>query len=671
MSSGTQADEKISALGHDYTWNAVWESEVTIDENGWYIEMKIPYSALRFSSKSENWSINFYRTIKSVNEKYSWNYIDKSKGEKSNYSGTLKGINSIKPPVRLSFYPYAQGSVSNYKGEISKKGTSGLDLKYGINESFTIDATLIPDFGQTEFDEEVLNLGPFEQQYEEKRAFFTEGTNLFTKGNLFYSRRIGAKPSRYNEVYKSLNDDEVVKFNPDKSKMYNALKLSGRTKRGLGVGVFNAVSAAKATILNTKTNTEKYFITEPLTNYSVLVIDRTFNKNSSFSIINTHVGRKGYFINANVTSLLLDYHTFDNNYALNVDLSMSKKYKERERGTGFKTKIIFKKTHGAHRFSTKIILSDSKYDKNDFGIQDYNNFVHFAASYYYRMYKPSGIYNKWGLKAWSYLEYKYKPFNYADNGLGLAVWAKTRKQLKFGANLNLYIGYLNDFYEPRVEGMFFKNRQLQYVNLWFMTDLEKKFSLHSSITMGSQFAQKEPQKSVYFKIKPKYRFNKRFQMHYAFNWQQFNNKKGYVDSMNDLIIFGTRDERILINSLQSNYNLSRKSVLTLMFRYNWTQIDYKGDFYELQHNGLLKDYTDYTINNNENVNYWNLDLNYSWEFAPGSQFIVQYRNIIFDKNNFSKSKFINNMNNMFNQALKNELSLKMIYYIDYNKLKYQ
>ena len=67
-------------------------------------------------------------------------------------------------------------------------------MKWGINESFTLDATLVPDFGQVQSDNQVLNLSPFEVQFNENRQFFTEGTELFNKGNLFYSRRVGATP---------------------------------------------------------------------------------------------------------------------------------------------------------------------------------------------------------------------------------------------------------------------------------------------------------------------------------------------------------------------------------------------------------------------------------------------------------------------------------------------
>ena len=102
-----------------------------------------------------------------------------------------------------------------------------MDVKYGINDAFTLDTTLIPDFGQTNFDATVLNLGPFEQQFSEQRSFFNEGTELFNKGNMFYSRRIGGFPSKFPQ----LAADEEFAENPEKVKLLTLLKFLEEQKR--------------------------------------------------------------------------------------------------------------------------------------------------------------------------------------------------------------------------------------------------------------------------------------------------------------------------------------------------------------------------------------------------------------------------------------------------------
>jgi hypothetical protein len=167
-------------------------------------------------------------------------------------------------------------------------------------------------------------------------------------------------------------------------------------------------------------------------------------------------------------------------------------------------------------------------------------------------------------------------------------------------------------------------------------------------------------------------------MIYSFNLVQSKNFIGFVDFIEDsedpnkFIIFGRRDDKEIINSLQGTYHLSTKSALSLTLRHNWTQIDFKNQYFLLSTNGLLNNTYNYNYNPNENVNYWNLDFNYTWEFAPGSQLIAQYRNIIDSENNLSKSHFINNVRDMFGDpdTKTNQLSLKLIYYLDYNKLKY-
>jgi hypothetical protein len=171
----------------------------------------------------------------------------------------------------LAFYPYASTTNTTFNGESEFTWSAGMDVKYGITESFTLDATLIPDFGQTAFDNVSLNLGPFEQQFDEQRQFFTEGTELFSKGRLFYSRRIGGSPIRSA----SAGANETIINEPGKVKMLNAIKVSGRTKKGLGIGVFNAItSKTEATIQNNTTKDIRKEVTNPVSNYNILVLDQ-------------------------------------------------------------------------------------------------------------------------------------------------------------------------------------------------------------------------------------------------------------------------------------------------------------------------------------------------------------------------------------------------------------
>src|SRR6187401_1589390 len=184
---GEQWDAKMSPPaagsnngGEDFNWSAVWKSNAVIHEDGWSFEMFIPYSAIRFGKKDvQEWGLNITRRRRKTEQQYTWNPINPNVNGFLTQEGYWTGIRDIKPPLRLQFYPYFSVYGNHYPtdqaGQKSVTGqiNGGMDIKYGINQSFTLDMTLVPDFGQVQSDNQVLNLTPFEVQYNEYRSFFT------------------------------------------------------------------------------------------------------------------------------------------------------------------------------------------------------------------------------------------------------------------------------------------------------------------------------------------------------------------------------------------------------------------------------------------------------------------------------------------------------------------
>ncbi len=306
---GVQLDARYSpASGEDFAWNAVWDARTALRGTDWVVEMRIPYSAIRFSAVPEQlWGLNFMRRRKRDNQDFFWNEVKPEADGFVNQWGQLQGIRDIKPPLRLSLTPYVSTYLNHYPyQEQGVRNTSfsfngGADIKYGINESFTLDATLVPDFGQTQSDNVVLNLTPFEVQYNENRQFFTEGTELFTKGNLFYSRRVGAQPVGFYAVNGQLGKGEQLVKNPGETRLLNAAKISGRTSKGLGIGLFNALSNDVYATVRDSTGQERDVLTQPFSNYNIVVLDQSLKNNSYVSLINTNVTRWGRTYDANVT----------------------------------------------------------------------------------------------------------------------------------------------------------------------------------------------------------------------------------------------------------------------------------------------------------------------------------------------------------------------------------
>jgi hypothetical protein len=284
--AGVQTDIKAVKItdgdNEDSNWDAVWESRTRINELGWVVEMRIPWSALRFSENSTgSWGLQFFRNIRRYNSNSSWNFIDIKASGFIHQQGSLEGISGIKPSVRLSLSPYAAVYVekkAENNSDFIYKG--GMDLKYGISESFTLDMMLIPDFGQIQSDDQKLNLSPYELYYSEKRQFFTEGTELFERSGLLYSRRIGAKPKFSDNAEDALLENEAVDYLPTETQLVNASKISGRTTSGLGIGFLNAMTLpSKAVIKDTITSDEREVLVQPFTNYNVTVFDKTLPNN--------------------------------------------------------------------------------------------------------------------------------------------------------------------------------------------------------------------------------------------------------------------------------------------------------------------------------------------------------------------------------------------------------
>ncbi len=664
--TGNQLDGKISNWGTDFNWSAVWESKTKVVKNGWIVEMKIPYRALRFSNKKEqSWGINIQRGIKKINGTYTWNFIDNNRGAPTQYDGLITGILNIQPPTRLSFYPYASTTITAKKGQKIKFDKSfGMDIKYGLSENFTLDATLIPDFSQAGFDNVQLNLGPFEQYFSEQRQFFTEGTDIFNKGGLFYSRRIGNTPIGRNITLKK---DEKIIENPDKNQLLNAFKISGRTENGLGIGFFNAITnKAKAIIKNTKTNKLREVTTQSLTNYNVLVLDKQFNGNSSVSLTNTNVFRGGGFRDANATALSYNIKTKNNKYFIDGVAKMSH-INDKENLTGYAFDTRVGKGAGNWQGHLGYWFNNKDFNINDLGFLGSNNQSAVYWNLSYRILKPKGNYNSYSYSTWGSSNFLHHKGIYTGSSIGGNAWFGTRNRFSFGTTFN-YNTQRKDYFEAQRNStaeIFFVREPEISISHWASSDYRKKMAIDYSFFINKSF---NIDKLGYgFGLSPRYRFSNKFSLNYRFNYNKTENDRGYVTDYNKSIIFGIRDRDNYTNTLSGKYNFNTKSAISLSFRHNWSKAMYK-NFYELNTIGKF-DYTTYNQNSNVNFNSWNIDLNYQWQFAPGSQLTVFYRNTIFDVNNMTNINLKGNLINLFNRPMKHVFSLKMVYFIDYNNLK--
>jgi hypothetical protein len=691
---GEQFDAKYSNSnnGEDPSWNAVWNSAAKVHADGWSFEMRIPYSALRFSNRDNQvWGLNITRRRNKTGQQYMWNPVDPKVNGFINQEGLWTGIEKINSPLRLSFSPYFSTYLNHYpyKTPGVKDWTTsmngGMDLKYGISEGFTLDMTLIPDFGQVQSDNQVLNLSPFEVKYNENRSFFTEGTELFNKGNLFYSRRIGSQPLRYYDVQDTsaaedhIHSGEHFIKNPQESKLINATKVSGRTRNGLGIGFFNAITEPMYAEVEDNAGVKRIIKTNPLTNYNIMVLDQTLKNNSAVSLINTNVLRGDKNYNANVTAGIFDLNNKKNTYNLNGKFALSQLYGPLQKtSVGQAHSFGFNKTGGNWRFQLMEDASDSKYNINDMGILFNNNYLDHYLWTSYRWQKPTPWYNHIQV---NYNVYYSRLYSKVAGQLinsrfqAFTTNVNANMQLKNLWFISMFVGYVphgNDFYEPRTTGYSFRTPQRIQINPSFETNSAKKYFASLDYFLGLRSLFNSPFHQVTFI--QRYRFSDKFSITQQILYNPVINDAGYYSQyiQNNIvkdIIFSRRDLKTIENIISFKYNFNSKSGITFRARHYWSKVLPK-QLYDLQPDGNLSP----TIHNdvqltNQNINFFNIDAVYTLEFAPGSFINIAWKQqgSLNDENTLYT--YFKNFDRTISSPQNNNLSIKVIYYFDYIDFK--
>ncbi len=669
--AGVQTDYKYSVQGKDYSWDAVWKSEVVINDKGWFVEIEIPYSAIRFPKKElQNWDINFWRQIRRNRERSTWNFIDKRENGTLTQMGKLTGIKSIEAPLRLSVTPYISAYL-NKQSQYNNFGYSvngGLDLKYGLNESFTLDMTLIPDFGQVQSDDKVLDLSPYETYYGEKRPFFTEGTELFSKGGIFYSRRIGGRPKFYNSVANEIDSNITVVNMPSETALINASKVTGRNKNGLGIGFFNAMTQQSNAEFEDQYGRKYYSILQPYTNYNMIVLDQSLNNNGYLSFVNTNVGMKNF--SANVSGVIFKLANKRRSYAITGKGIISQKYEDGKLPDfGYTYTGSISKISGNFLFSASREVMSDDYDINDMGYLARNDKISNHLNLAYNIYDPFWRVLNWNNSINIYYNslFDNNAFTSFEYSYRLGTTFKNYLSLGFnysGSPIDRY-----DYFEPRRSGMYYTRSPYNSVSLWMSPDYRKKFivDFNTGYTRENVFNKW----GRHYTFGPRLRISDKALLVYSFTNNRTYDDVGYA-SQSDSVFFGKRDVKTIVNVIEGRYIFNNKASLSFRIRHYWSQVQYN-DFYNLKDNGELEP-VDYAYNeesyipidkyNKEldiNYNAFTLDMTYIWNFAPGSELSLVWKNSIYSTSDKYIKSYYSNIEDTFNMPNYNRLSVIVLY----------
>jgi len=298
--SGVRGDEFVSNDGNnwDVSWNPIWYSKTHINENGWTAEVKIPFSQLRYGNEKEKvWGFQITRRLFRKEERSYWQHIPQNSAVWVSRFGELHGLKDIPTHKQVELAPYVVAQVDKYKKEpgnpfatgLDKRLAVGLDGKYAVTNDMILDFTINPDFGQVEADPSQVRIDGFQNFFPEQRPFFIESRNIFDyqiTGSqlggdydadlLFYSRRIGSSPHGYPNVLSG----EYAKI-PQNTSILGAAKFSGKTKKGLSIGILESVTEREMAVIKVNGGQKREELVEPLANYFVSRLQQDFNKGNT------------------------------------------------------------------------------------------------------------------------------------------------------------------------------------------------------------------------------------------------------------------------------------------------------------------------------------------------------------------------------------------------------
>uniref|UniRef100_UPI004047A1FC DUF5916 domain-containing protein n=5 Tax=Roseivirga sp. TaxID=1964215 RepID=UPI004047A1FC len=685
--AGVQYDTRYSNGGNssiwrnDEAWNAVWLSSTKVYDDYWVVEMKIPYAVLRFNSKDvQNWGINFVRQNSSLNEASFWNPIDPQIDGYLNQSGLVTNIKNVKAPTRLFFYPYVSTvfNRSTATGFTQPQLNGGMDIKYGINDAFTLDMTLIPDFSGVRSDNQVLNLSPFEVRFDENRQFFTEGVELFNKAGLFYSRRIGGT---FGNITEQLAENEEVTFSPQAAQLINSSKITGRTNSGLGIGFFNAITDRTfLTVENTETGTTREVEGDPMTNFNVLVLDQNLKNNSSVTLTNTSVLRAKNGDDANVTGFNFSLNDRNLNWRTSGFVGFTRVVSYGETGNktikaGSKYNIGIRKNRGKYQFGLSRNVESDDYDINDLGFLRQANEISHRGDISLNQFNPVSIFNNYRIRFEGSHNRLYNPNEFSSVDLSLNLNGTFRNFWNANIDLGLNPSTSYDFFEARESGYVLARPKSQSVRFNINSDSRKKIRLSARYRYWTRNEWDQTDQSLNFSTRV--RIGERAEISHNIDQSLRSQERGYATKLYDTndnlqsVIIGQRDVNTLTNTVDARYIFTNRMGVTFRVRHYWSTVEYQ-QFYNLSEADELtsSDYTGIdpvTLEklHDRNFNTFNIDMEYNWQFAPGSEIRAIWKRSIGSDDKATDLNFFDNFSNTWTAPNVDSITIRLVYFIDY------
>ena len=582
-STGVQFDDMVfDDSFRNIEWDAVWESEVSIDENGWNVEIRIPFSVLRFSDQSEIiMGINLNRYIQRKNELISWVVYPRGQAGIASKFGNLIGISGLKErKMSLSIKPYITSGAYKYNNNhllyrdepsfdhdathYNNPGSGlenkvGVDIKYLIGQDIVNDVALNPDYGQIEADPADINISYFETYFVEKRPFFMENATLFdTPIEVFYSRRIGTNREYLMGDWQA-NMNSIVKY---------AGKLSGKTNNGLSFGVITAV---------TNDNNPSWIEVNSNSNFFVGRVTQDLFEGNSYvgflsTIYNDPIGTDY------VSSIDMLSYFLENQLVIDWQIINSKTEKS---GSGFSFEMSYNPTISNVYSFLDMEYFDRSLNINDVGYLYRNNLKKIEGGvglYWPELDLPIPV-----LEARLSINFN-KMSNLDDlvlnNSMGLSTTFTFDNFWYMGAGFN-YLGQHNDDlllydYYKKILGPPIMIPKGTSTDFYFGTDPNRKLTLNSNISFWENDFEESQSQAISFGV------NSSEYMDFNIEYSQSSSEEQYrwIESYENKYIFASSKNKSQKFIYEINYNHSRKTSIQLYAEY-YTHYNNHGEYYQL------------------------------------------------------------------------------------------
>lgn len=651
---GAINDFIMNAEGADDAWNGVWEVQSQIHDGGWSTEMRIPWSQFRMPTlpegEAQQWGMNMWRSVRRSREESVWNALDPTQDGMVNQGGLLLGIEGIDTPPRIALFPYVSAYTQTAFDDDGQRVwaspiNGGMDAKLGLGDAFTLDMTLVPDFGQVVTDNLVLNLSPYEVRFDENRPFFLEGTDLFNKGGLFYSRRVGSE-----------------------GQLFNATKFSGRTATSTGIGVFQAFS--RDTVGDS----------DALTAYNVTVVDQNLPNNGFVTALSTATVRSGDRRDAYVQGVQYSLRNKSNSWALEGSAARNSMAQGDEalHQEGHQWGINVAKTSGQWRGVIGHYQESEFYNPNDLGYLAAPNELATWGNLEYGIYKPFGSFNRMWWTLNSEVGHLYAPRAYS-NWTWDVEWAAVTRTFWFNKlTIDGQPIEGQDWFASRIPELPFNLPSSFGADFVTSTDYRRVVAVDGFIRRTWRREVNDWQE-FFLRLAPQVRFSDRLSANYVWSLQARHNERGFADLVdaeesNEVSLFGRRENTSHTHVLNANYMFTPRSSLSARVRHYWSVVDYH-EFFELQTDGQLVstpwalafiDDNGETSRYDTNYNAWSVDLVYRWIFSPGSELTVVWKNTLNESGSLLPDSYAQNWERMLSQGFTNSLSIRALYYLDYS-----